>query len=229
MNERDFKGIWIPKEIWLDDRLSALDKVILAEIDSLDNGDRGCYASNKHLSEFCQCSERRVSDAVSKLIEFGYVELTGFDGRQRTLRSRLEKSARQTRVNCESETQKLLQSNIYREPLRRIDKRENTKRDAEIIAEFEEIWKRYPKKQGKENAQKAYLKARKDGVDKESIERGLEAYIAFLRAEKTDPKYIKHGSTWFNQRCWEDDYSSGRKVTTRDLASKMDFSDFMEG
>ncbi len=99
----------------------------------------------------------------------------------------------------------------------------------DLIAEFEDIWKRYPKKQGKENAQKAYLKARKDGVDKESIERGLEAYIAFLRAEKTDPKYIKHGSTWFNQRCWEDDYSSGRKVTTRDLASKMDFSDFMEG
>ena len=99
----------------------------------------------------------------------------------------------------------------------------------ELVAEFEEIWKRYPKKQGKENALKAFLRARKDGVDKESIEKGLEAYLAFLRAEKVDPKYIKHGSTWFNQRCWEDDYSSGRKITTKDLASKMDFSDFMEG
>lgn len=40
---RDFKGVWIPKEVWLDTRLNALDKVILTEIDSLDNGERGCY------------------------------------------------------------------------------------------------------------------------------------------------------------------------------------------
>ena len=41
---RDFKGIFIPKEIWLDDDLSAIDKIILAEIYSLDveDGD-GCH------------------------------------------------------------------------------------------------------------------------------------------------------------------------------------------
>ena len=27
---RDFKGIWIPKEIWLDDDLNATDKIIFA-------------------------------------------------------------------------------------------------------------------------------------------------------------------------------------------------------
>ena len=53
--DRDFKGIWIPKEIWLDERLNALDKIILAEINSLD-GEDGCYASNQYLAEFCQCS-----------------------------------------------------------------------------------------------------------------------------------------------------------------------------
>ena len=29
---RDFKGIFIPKEIWLDDNLSAIDKIILSEM-----------------------------------------------------------------------------------------------------------------------------------------------------------------------------------------------------
>lgn len=229
--ERDFKGIWIPALIWLDDRLSALDKIIFAEIDSLDQGDNGCYATNKYLSDFCHCSERRVSDAISKLIECGYLELESFDGRKRVLRGRLEISARQTRKNCEADQKNLLQSNIYNNTVNKIDKRENIKRES-ILAyqlEFEDIWSMYPRKQGKENAFKAYLKARKDGVDKESIEKGLEAYLAYIKAEKVDPKYIKMGSTWFNQRCWEDDYSTGKKITTKDLAGRMDFSNFLEG
>lgn len=127
--KRDFKGVWIPREVWLDKRLSALDKVILTEIDSLDQGDNGCYASNQHLAEFCQCSERKVSDAVTKLIKCGYVSVASFDGRKRTLRSnlsnvrgRLEKSARQDSKNCEAESQNLLQSNTYRKTSTNTDK-----------------------------------------------------------------------------------------------------------
>lgn len=127
--KRDFKGVWIPREVWLDKRLSALDKVILTEIDSLDQGDNGCYASNQHLAEFCQCSERKVSDAVTKLIKCGYVSIVSFDGRKRTLRSnlsnvrgRLEKSARQDSKNCEAESQNLLQSNTYRKTSTNTDK-----------------------------------------------------------------------------------------------------------
>jgi hypothetical protein len=55
-NKREFKGVWIPREVWLDRRLNALEKVILIEIDSLDSTERGCYASNKYIAEFCQCS-----------------------------------------------------------------------------------------------------------------------------------------------------------------------------
>ena len=36
--DRDFKGVWIPKEIWLCKELSALDRVIYAEIDSYPKG-----------------------------------------------------------------------------------------------------------------------------------------------------------------------------------------------
>lgn len=89
MSDRDFKGIWIPRNVWLDNRLNALDKIILAEIDSLDSQDRGCYASNKHIAEFCQCSETKVSTAITKLIKIGYIYQSGFNGRQRELKSRL--------------------------------------------------------------------------------------------------------------------------------------------
>ncbi len=50
--ERDFKWIWIPKEVWLDTWLSVMDKLFLVEIDSLDRSE-GCFASNKYFSE-CQ-------------------------------------------------------------------------------------------------------------------------------------------------------------------------------
>jgi hypothetical protein len=73
--------------------------------------------------------------------------------------------------------------------------------------EFQEIWSIYPRKEGRKNALKAYIKARKNGTSKETILNGLNAYIGKIKAEKTDLQYIKHGSSWFAQECWLDDYS----------------------
>lgn len=112
MNEsRDFKGVWIPKKVWLDTRLNALDKVILMEIDSLDQGEKGCYASNEHLAEFCQCSKTKVSTAISKLIECGYLYIQNFDGRKRKLKSSLSNFERQNIKNCKAAFQNLKESN----------------------------------------------------------------------------------------------------------------------
>lgn len=73
--------------------------------------------------------------------------------------------------------------------------------------EFEELWKLYPRKEGKTNSQKAYIKARKEGIPKETIEQGILDYCAYIRANNIEGRYIKMGSTWFNQRCWTDDHS----------------------
>lgn len=87
--ERDFKGVWIPKAVWLDRRLSALDKMILTEIDSLASEERGCFASNAYIADFCQCSEAKVTKSISLLIKLGYLYVASFNGRQRELKSRL--------------------------------------------------------------------------------------------------------------------------------------------
>ncbi len=109
--ERDFKGVWIPRVVWLDTRLNALEKVILTEIDSLDQGERGCWASNKHIAEFCQCSETKVSTAISKLITLGYLYVKNFDGRQRELKSCLSNFETLNIEICNSDSQNLKQSN----------------------------------------------------------------------------------------------------------------------
>ena len=75
--------------------------------------------------------------------------------------------------------------------------------------EFEEVWKLYPNKKGKSVALKAYTKARKSGVDRETIVKGIEAYKAEISLKQTPIKFVKHGSTWFNQQGWEDEYENG--------------------
>ena len=97
---------------------------------------------------------------------------------------------------------------------------------SELEEEFNIIWAEYPNKKGKSNALKAYIKARKKGITKETVMLGLSNYIKYIQIEKVDPKYIKHGSSWFNQECWNDDYTIKREATTKDIAEYMDFSEF---
>ncbi len=71
--KKEFTGIWIPREIWEDDRLSIYDKVAFAVISSLARGETGCFATNKALAEFCKVSERQICRTVGNLIKFGYL------------------------------------------------------------------------------------------------------------------------------------------------------------
>jgi biotin operon repressor len=129
-SKREFKGVWFPAQIWLDERLTALEKIILIEIDSLD-GEDGCYASNEYLAGFCQCSQTKVSSAISKLKKLGYVKVASFDGRRRVLhscivmtigetdencKSPLHDSVSQTYKNCESPSQNLEQRVLVETP-----------------------------------------------------------------------------------------------------------------
>ena len=107
-SKREFKGVWFPAEVWLDERLTALEKIILIEIDSLD-GENGCYASNEYLAKFCQCSQSKVSSAITKLKNLGYIRVKSFDGRKRILESCITFSTGQTNKNEKSAPQNLEQ------------------------------------------------------------------------------------------------------------------------
>jgi hypothetical protein len=72
MAERDFKGVWIPKQVWLDKKLTWIEKLFLVEIDSLDNED-GCYASNKYFSDFFGITSSRCSQIITSLKNKGYI------------------------------------------------------------------------------------------------------------------------------------------------------------
>lgn len=73
-NNRGFKGVWIPSEIWLDENLTVQEMVFLIEIDSLDQKN-GCFASNQHFADFFGLSKSRSSEVIKKLEEKGYINI----------------------------------------------------------------------------------------------------------------------------------------------------------
>lgn len=86
MMERDFKGIWIPREIYFDNKLNWIEKILLLEIDSLDKLDGGCYASNQYLGDFIGKSKETAQRIISKLKRLKIIKETAFDGRKRVLK-----------------------------------------------------------------------------------------------------------------------------------------------
>ena len=73
--ERDFKGIWIPKEIWMNKDLTIMQKLFLVEINSLDN-DSGCFAGNAHFVDMFGLSKQRCSQIINSLAEVEYINIT---------------------------------------------------------------------------------------------------------------------------------------------------------
>ena len=86
-----------------------------------------------------------------------------------------------------------------------IDK-DNINNNINFEQEFDHLWVLYPRKQGKKRAFEAYKRARKNGIEPETIERGIKAYVLYIKKTKTPTQFIKQGSTFFIQAAWQDDW-----------------------
>lgn len=228
--QRQFKGIWIPKEVWESKELTLQQKVMLVEIDSLDN-EKGCYASNKYFSEFFGISNGRVSQVINELVDKGYLNAEYIKEDNQILARVLKIQSppypvkvfrKLNRGYLENDEGGIKYSKGgYLENDKDNNINNNNINNNIYIGEFEEIWKAYPNKKGKDNSRRDYIKARKDGVTYETIVNGLKKYLMYCKKEKKWYK-PKNGSTWFHQRSWNDEYEI--EITTEDL--QMDLTDF---
>lgn len=103
--------------------------------------------------------------------------------------------------------QPLLNKNITKEKNKLNKEDTNNNNQTSLIDRFSELWKLYPKKQGKQVAFRAYKRAVKKGTTDDEIKQGIVNYEKYIKVKRIDNQFIKQGSTWFNQGCWEDDYS----------------------
>lgn len=220
MEQRSFKGIWIPKEIWFDRNLSLIERVMLVEIDSLDN-EQGCYAGNQHFADLFGLSKGRISKIISSLVIKGYIQVKIFRNEQKKIEKRSIKlikklnypmvendytyGRKQPEGMVENDYPPMVENDQERNTIYRNTIKNNNTSISYQSDMFETIWNEYPNKQGKAKALAAYNKAIAKGTDPKQILEGVQRYKRHIQANKTEAKYIAHGSTWFNQERWNDE------------------------
>ena len=205
--KREFRGIWIPKEIYLNKSLTWNEKILLIEIDSLDN-EQGCFSSNKNFAEFLGVTERAVTGMIAKLKKLGYISQSSFDGRRRVLHSNI-RVCLSAQNGCSSQSgSKLLctpeadfQQNNISNNIENKDTPIAPKRG--IYSErFERFWKAYPCKVGKVAAWKVFQRLH---VDDSLLETMLKAIEIQKQSDRWKRGFIPNPRTWLNQGRWEDE------------------------
>ena len=89
----------------------------------------------------------------------------------------------------------------------------------QLECEFDTLWSLYPRKNSKKDALRHYMVARNHGTEYDDVLKGLHAYLEYIRNNRIEPRYIKYGSTWFNQESWNDDYLViNQKRTIKDIS-----------
>ena len=91
---------------------------------------------------------------------------------------------------------------------------------------FDEFWKVYPRKVGKGDARKSWIKSQKERPLIENILRAVRKQCQSQEWQKERGAFIPHPSTWLNQGRWDDgglDYAalSGRTISKPLLASEI--------
>ena len=230
-NDRDFKGVWIPKDIYLNKDLTPTEKFLLVEVDSLSkNGE--CFASNEHFAQFLQISKDRVSKLLTKLRRMGLIEIVliyregskeiekriitplGADTHTPSRCERLDPLGVDTvtplGVDAYDNNTVINNTFINTSNIKKLNKKaKKNSSSSELESEFELLWAKYPRKIGKSKALQSYIKARK--VKKyayEQIEIGLNRYLEYLETNGTEEQFIQHGSTWFNQENFLSEYEA---------------------
>lgn len=83
-----FKGLWMPKEIIIDNRINWIEKGLATVIFNLDHGD-GVTVSNEVLERLLCIKNRQVKALLSKLKGFGYINID-YEGEDRVIHTKID-------------------------------------------------------------------------------------------------------------------------------------------
>lgn len=212
----------IPSNVRYDKNLRANEKLLYGEISALTNKTGECWASNKYFADIYGVTTQAVSKWVLNLKKSGYISIDyTYKSGSKEIENRIIKMVstnidevstnveRGINNGLQGYQQKFKENNINNNNTS-INNTNNIKPsqiEKEFENEFETLWEIYPRKVSKKEALKCYIRARKKGVDYDIVKRGIENYNQFIRQNGVKKEYIKHGSTWFNQECWNDEYN----------------------
>ncbi len=189
--------------------------------------------SLQYLADWTNSTKQGVSKNLKSLVEKGYISknekfVNGvkfceyYATKFNRVCNKVEQGIQQSLI---PPIQQSLTNNIEIDNIEdNIENKKNIKKE-NFEEEFETLWSKYPVKQGKTNALKSFTKARINGVEYETISKGLGKYLEYCKA--TEWYRPKNGSTWFNQQSWNDEYIINKKEEDIFTNEKIDLKDFV--
>ena len=108
---KEFTGVWIPKAIYQNDKLTPTDKLILSDIYNLCAEGGDYFKTNDTIAKEVNISVPSVSRTIKKLIKLNYIKCD-YNGRSRLIKmiSTLIKLIKQTNQNDKAAISKRLDS-----------------------------------------------------------------------------------------------------------------------
>ncbi|MBQ5825239.1 MAG: helix-turn-helix domain-containing protein [Clostridia bacterium] len=227
----------IPAVVRYDKDLKPSEKLLFGEISALMDAKGFCWASNKYFAELYDVAIETVSRWITHLVKKGYVKskiVYAEDGKtvlQRKLWAMLpvldededpidekikgidEKIKTPLDEKIKTPIDEKVKENVTSNELTRVNDKEINK-ESQLKNDFEELWKLYPRKRGKEAAYKAYKKAIKEGTTNEEIRQGIMNLLEDIRKNRTEERFIPYGSTFFNGKGWTDELGSEIRFKT---------------
>lgn len=89
MKKIELDGVWIPKEILLNEELNDKEKIVLSIVLCLSSELGYCFAGNRYLSNVLGVTINRVSKIISSLKDKGFIEVNiNYDDEKKYIRSR---------------------------------------------------------------------------------------------------------------------------------------------
>lgn len=209
-NKKNYYAI-IPANVRYDERLIPNAKLLYGEITALCNEKGYCWASNDYFASLYSVSKTSVKKWLKSLEDGGYIhrEVRYKEGGKEidTRWITIVTHPREEKLPTPGQ-EKGPDNNTSFNTTSNTTFNNNTANLDSLESRFDEIWKLYPNKKGKAAALKAYKRSVKKGITDHEIKNGIERYVAEVKRKRTAPEYIKHGSTWFNQESWIDDYET---------------------
>ncbi|MGL5767293.1 MAG: hypothetical protein ACRCX8_16800, partial [Sarcina sp.] len=139
----------------------------------------------------------RGNCSVYQIVKFNDKSEGNYSATNRQVKGKL-KDSDCNGLSDDMETNRQVKGKLKATPIKEKEKEKNIYSD-----EFNELWNLYPRKVGKPKAFSIYKKLVKK-YEYEKIKEAIEVYLKEIEFYKTDERFIKHGSTFFN--CLEEDY-----------------------